>query len=55
MTREEELEELQFEKQYLTDLVRFAYQKLSPMTFSKIEDAQMLDRMHLWLEHKIAS
>jgi hypothetical protein len=50
-----QIEELQFEKQYLTDLVSFAYYKLYPMTFSNIEDALMMDRMKLWLEHEITA
>lgn len=50
-----EIQELQFEKQYLTELVSFAYSKLSRVQCSNIDDALMLDRMKLWLEHEIAA
>ena len=51
----EEIEELQFEKQYLTDLISFAYSKLSTIHFSNVDDALMLDRMKLWLEYEITA
>lgn len=35
----------------LHDMVRWAYSKLHHATYSKQEDALMLDRMKLWLEH----
>ena len=49
------IEDLQFEKEYLTDLVSFAYSKLSKMNFSNVDDALMIDRMKLWLEYEITA
>lgn len=48
-------EELVFEKEYLTDMVKFAYSKLNNINFSNIDDALMMDRMKLWLEHEITA
>ena len=37
----------------LQDMVRWAYSKLHHMNYSKPEDALMLDRMKLLLEHGV--
>ena len=37
----------------LQDMVRWAYSKLHHMSYSKPEDALMLDRMKLLLEHGV--
>lgn len=39
----------------LHDMVRWAYSKLHHMSYSKPEDALMLDRMKLLLEHGVTA
>lgn len=39
------------EAEYLGELVRWAYGQLHSRTFSDMDDALMLDRMKLYLEH----
>ena len=37
----------------LIEMVRWAYSKLHPFTFTKMEDALMLDRLKLYCEHGV--
>ena len=53
-TDQQRIDDLYHEAQYLSDLVRWAYGKLHRHTFADLDDALMLDRMKLYLEHGIA-
>ena len=50
-----QFEELSNEASYLKELVTWSYSKLHSRIFNDQEDAFMLDRIKLYLEHGIAS
>lgn len=53
-TEQDQAEELCNEAAYLREMVAWSYGKLHGRTFSNIDDAMMLDRMNLYLQHGIA-
>lgn len=50
-TDQQQIDDLYNEAQYLSELVRWAYGKLHGRTFNDMDDALMLDRMKMYLEH----
>lgn len=50
-TGDQDIEDLYHEAQYLSELVRWAYGKLHTRTFNDMDDALMLDKMKMYLEH----
>ena len=50
-TGQQAMEDLYHEAQYLSELVKWAYGKLHSRTFNDLDDALMLDRMKMYLEH----